>query len=209
MLQDLLFAARVWIEGEAFVARHSLGQETLLADLAGKSVAIVGNARSLAAGDAGAQIDGHDVVIRMHRAPMPDARSHGTRTTWLALGMPVPDDVIADRAPERLLWMAAKRKRIRRRLARHPGFYRHPVADWERLRAELGAPPSTGAMVIDLVARSQAARITLFGFDFFASLSASGRRTADQVPHDFAAEKARVDRLMAADGRLVLVRPKA
>lgn len=204
MLGETLFFAQVMLRGEPFLARLSAPQSALMEELEGRSVAIVGNARSLAAQRHGAAIDAHDIVIRMHRAPLPTPESHGTRTDWLALGMPVPQELIEARAPKRLLWMARKRKRVRRRIARHPGFYRHPVADWDALARELGAPPSTGALVTDLVQRSRAARITLFGFDFFASLSASGRRTAEQVPHDWAAERARVMRLMEEDGRLAL-----
>ncbi|MEJ6707606.1 MAG: hypothetical protein QNK92_02090 [Amylibacter sp.] len=59
-------------------------------------------------------------------------------------------------------------------------------------------------MLIDLAARSDAQKINLFGFDFFASLSLSGRRTAAQVPHDFSAEKRFVTKLMQNDARVVL-----
>ncbi|WP_286789889.1 glycosyltransferase family 29 protein, partial [Thioclava sp. UBA3469] len=69
---------------EAPLAALSVSQKALLGDLAGKSVALVGNARALAEGQAGAAIDAHDVVIRINRAPMPSAESHGTRTDWLA-----------------------------------------------------------------------------------------------------------------------------
>ena len=118
--------------------------------------------------------------------------------------MPVPQDLIVTRAPQHLLWMAAKRKRLRLRLACYPGFYLHPQQDWSGMKAHLGAPPSTGAMVIDLVARSHAARVELFGFDFFQSKSLSGRRTAQQVPHDFAAEAAYTAALLSKDTRFTL-----
>ena len=61
-------------------------------------------------------------------------------------------------------------------------------------------------MLIDLIARSDMARLDLYGFDFFASQSLSGRRTADQVPHDFDAEAAWADALIHADPRLHLNR---
>ena len=64
-------------------------------------------------------------------------------------------------------------------------------------------------MMIDLLARSPAAKITLYGFDFFTSLSLSGSRTAAQVPHDFAAERAFVDALLARDPRFSLRIPSA
>lgn len=165
---------------EAPLAALSVPQEALLRDLAGKTVALVGNARALTAG--GAQIDAADLVIRINRAPMPSAQSHGTRTDLLALATALPLADLIRLRPGRLLWMSPKRKRLSWATARSPGFYLHPLEDIARLAAALGAPPTTGLMMIDLLSRSQAARIDLWGFDFFASLSLSGRRTAAQVP---------------------------
>jgi len=201
-----LFTVRKWLRGEPYLQSFSCAPSDLDAALAGKSVSIVGNARSLSDTGFGAAIDQGDIVIRMHAAPQPSARSHGGKTDWLALAMPVSESLINQRDPKRLLWMSKKRKRLRRRFALRSGFYLHPMASWTRMRDALGAPPTTGAMLIDLVARSGAAKIDLFGFDFFASLSLSGRRRADQVPHDFAAEKAFVEALMARDPRISLNR---
>lgn len=190
------------LRNEAMIASLSVPQADLLAAVAGKSVALVGNARALAEGMQGAAIDGHDVVIRINRAPMPAAASHGTRTDWLALATSLP---AADRARlgrPRILWMSPKRKRLAHADAHSPGFYLHPLADYRRLAQQFGAPPTTGAMMIDLLARSDLSRLTLFGFDFFASHSLSGRRTADQVPHDFSAEARFVAALMAGDARI-------
>lgn len=188
-----------------FLLARTLRQEAPLAalshplDFDGQRVALVGNARSLAAG--GAQIDAAEVVIRINRAPMPSAQSHGTRTDMLALATSLGlRDLIRIR-PGRILWMSPKRKRLTWGLARSPGFYLHPQEDIARLARTLGAPPTTGLMMIDLLARSKAARVDLWGFDFFASLSLSGSRTAAQVPHDFAAEKAWVEALMDRDPR--------
>ena len=188
---------------EAPLAALSVSQAELLGDLAGKSVALVGNARALAAGDAGAEIDAHDVVIRINRAPMPNAHSHGTRTDWLALATSLNG---ADRAriqPGRILWMSHKRKRLDWHSAQSDGFYLHPLADYAALKTRLGAQPTTGVMLIDMLARSGLARLDLYGFDFFASLSLSGSRSADKVPHDFAAEAALVGNLIAQDSRII------
>lgn len=181
----------------------SVSQSALLGDLAGKTVALVGNARALAVGAAGPEIDAHDVVIRINRAPMPAPESHGTRTDWLALATALPH---ADRArigAGRYLWMSHKRKRLDWATATSPGFYLHPLAEYEALKAKLGAQPTTGAMLIEMLARSDLARLDLYGFDFFASLSLSGRRTAEKVPHDFAAEAALVGALLARDPRII------
>ena len=200
------FVLRKWLQGESYLSGFSASVDSLNQELSGKSVSIVGNARSLSDGTYGAAIDASDLVIRMHAAPLPEAGSHGTRTDWLALAMPVDEQIINDRDPSRLLWMAKKRKRVRRRFVDRKGFYLHPLAEWNRMRDTLSAPPTTGAMLIDLVARSKAGSINLFGFDFFASLSLSGRRTADQVPHDFGAEKEFVEDLLSRDDRTTLNR---
>ncbi|KEO60944.1 glycosyltransferase family 29 protein [Thioclava indica] len=188
---------------EAPLAALSVSPAEFLGDLAGKSVALVGNARALAAGDAGAEIDAHDVVIRINRAPMPSAQSHGTRTDWLALATSLPAVDRARIKPGRILWMSHKRKRLDWQSAQSDGFYMHPLADYEDLKSRLGAQPTTGVMLIDMLARSDLARLDLYGFDFFASLSLSGSRSADKVPHDFAAEAALVGDLIAQDSRII------
>ncbi|MBU2957177.1 glycosyltransferase family 29 protein [Paracoccus sp. 1_MG-2023] len=182
--------------------RMSLSQADLLAELRGRHVALVGNARALADKDQGARIDAADTVIRINRAPMPSARSHGTRTDWLALATRLDNADRARIAPGRILWMSPKRKRLDWTSASSDGFYLHPLDDYRALRGRFAAPPTTGAMMIELLMRSDLASLTLHGFDFFASLSLSGRRTAGQVPHDFAAERAMVETFMAQDDRL-------
>lgn len=187
---------------EAPLARMSVSQADLLADLAGKRVALVGNARALADERHGTAIDAHDVVVRINRAPMPSPDSHGTRTDWLALAVRLSPAERTRINPARTLWMSPKRKRLDWATANGAGFYLHPQMDYQSLRSRMGATPTTGAMLIDLFSHSEMAGMTLFGFDFFASLSLSGRRTASQVPHDFGAEARFVADLMAKDLRI-------
>ena len=203
MTQFRFLMART-LRQEAPLVRLSTPQASLLATLQGKSVALIGNARSLAGRTEGAAIDGADLVIRINRAPMPSALSHGSRTDWLALATSIGADDLDRIRPARLLWMSHKRKRLDWRIATSPGFYLHPLPDYQRLRDRLKAPPTTGLMMIDLLAASDLARLDLYGFDFFASLSLTGSRTADQVPHDFAAERAFAEALAARDGRIML-----
>ncbi|MBI1220636.1 MAG: hypothetical protein GC186_19050 [Rhodobacteraceae bacterium] len=191
---------------EAALARRSITRSSMLAAVAGRSVALVGNARSLAQGAAGDEIDAHDLVIRINRAPMPAAASHGTRTDWLALAVRMGAADLDRLNPRLTLWMSHKRKRLTWAVVRRR-FYLHRQDDIRRLWAELGAQPTTGLMLIDLLAGSEATRIDLYGFDFFQSLSLTGHRSAAQVPHDFAAERAAVEQLLAADPRFRLIRP--
>lgn len=187
---------------EAPLAALSVTRTDLFAELDGKRVALVGNARSLAERDEGFEIDAADLVIRINRAPMPASRTHGRRTDWLALATSIGAEDLQRIGASRILWMSHKRKRLPWSVATSPGFYLHPLGDWVALRDRLGAPPTTGAMMIDLLAASGLASLRLHGFDFFASLSLTGSRRADQVPHDFAAEKAFVERLMTEDDRV-------
>lgn len=189
---------------EALLQNLSIPQSDLLAQLQGKHIALIGNARALADGQSGAEIDRADLVIRINRAPMPAPTSHGTRCDWLALATRLNGADRARLAPSRVLWMSPKRKRLDWRTASSAGFYLHPLPDYLDLKARLGASPTTGAMMIDLLTRSDMGRLDLYGFDFFASLSLSGRRTAQDVPHDFSAESAWVQQLIQADRRITL-----
>ena len=192
---------------DTVLARSATPQADLFAELRGKQVALVGNARSLGLTAFGPAIAGADIVIRLNAAPMPAAASHGTRTDWIALSTPIPPATLAERAPNRVLWMTPKRKRLPHALATRSGFYLHPAPDHAALSATLHSRPTTGLMMIDLLARSPASRIDLFGFDFFASQSLSGGRTAAQVPHDFATERGFVEALVARDPRFCLNTP--
>ncbi len=204
-MNRLSFLLARTLRQEAPLAALSAPRESLLAELAGKRVALVGNARALAEQTHGAEIDAADLVIRINRAPMPDPASHGRRTDWLALATSIGADDLRRIGPKRILWMSHKRKRLSWRDAASPGFYLHPLPDHQRLRETLNAPPTTGAMLIDLCAASGLAELRLYGFDFFQSLSLTGSRRADQVPHDFAAERAFADALVARDRRVTIV----
>ncbi len=205
-MTPLRFIAARLLRDEGMLRQLSVPQADLLAALNGKTVALVGNARALAGSRRGAEIDAHDVVIRINLAPMPDAASHGTRTDWLGLAVRLPRAERARIAPARILWMSHKRKRLDYTSAHSPGFYLHPLTDYEALKDQLSATPTTGAMLIDLLLRSDLARLDLYGFDFFASQSLSGSRSAEQVPHDFSSEAGWVDGLLKTDPRLHLHR---
>jgi hypothetical protein len=203
----LRFLMACLTNNEVVLTGFSLAPDVLFDDLRGRTVALVGNARSLAGTASGPDIDSADLVIRINGAPIPAVRSHGTRTDWLAMSVPTEAATIAARSPRRILWMTPKRKRLPWSLARDPRFVLAPARWHADLAGRLGHRPTTGLMLIDLVARSDARTCTLFGFDFFASQSLSGRRTAKEVPHDFPAEAAFVAALAARDPRFITSRP--
>lgn len=190
---------------ERGLQRLSCPEVEIAAALSGKSVALIGNARRSSPPQQGAMIEAADLVIRINSAPIPSTESHGKRTDILALAVRISPTDLNRIKPARIFWMSHKRKRLPFGVAQTPGFFLPPLAAYDRLKALLGAPPSTGLMLIDLLARSQARDVTLYGFDFFASLSLSGRRTAAQVPHDFAAERRFVEALLEKDPRFHLI----
>ena len=188
--------------------RPPLSQASLLAQLDGKTVAIVGNAYSLSEKSFGAEIDSHDVVIRFNGAGIPDVRSHGRRADWMATGIPFTPEMARAYGVKAVLWMSPNRKNLPPWMSRRAiaDFYVHRPQESDRLAAELGVSrPSSGAMIIDLVLRNQRVKaVSLYGFDFFATLSYSGGHTAATAPHDFAKERRFVEALAARDQRLSL-----
>lgn len=202
-MNRLTFLIARTLKREAVLAGMGLALPAVLARLTGR-VALVGNARSLADRAYGPEIDRADLVIRINRAPMPSASSHGTRTDVLALAVGIDADSLRVLNPALTLWMSHKRKRLPWHVARRPGFALPPVDAFGRLKAQIGAPPTTGLLMIDLLARSPASHVTLYGFDFFSSQSLTGSRTAAQVPHDFVTERGFVEGLIARDPRFIL-----
>jgi len=202
------FAIAKLFRDEKNLAELSDTPQDICEELRDKSVALVGNARSLSQSQLGPLIDQADIIIRINTSPIPDIKSHGQRTTWIATSTPLTPEVITARSPQRVLWMTSKRKRLPWSLACRAGFYLHPVGQHHKLIAEMGCRPTTGVLVLDMLRRAPVHAVTIFGFDFFASLSLSGARTATQVPHDFATEKKWVDQLYSADNRFTLMKPK-
>jgi hypothetical protein len=186
-----------------------LSREALLAELDGKSVALVGNARSLSEQAHGADIDAHDVVVRFNGAIIPHTRTHGTRTTWVATGVPFTSGTARARGVQKVLWLPPSRKNLSAWMVRRKDadLYLHAPSSFARLAQEIGSErPSSGAVMIDLIlSNPKVKQVSLYGFDFFASRSYSGDHTLQSTPHDFTKERAWVDRQAARDARLKLI----
>lgn len=183
---------------------HGITEASLFAHLAGRSVAIVGNAHRLRDAALGQEIDDCDIVVRLNRAPIITATSHGIRTDWIATSVDIPQELLAIRGADHVLWMSPGYKRLPEWLRRWPKTYFITQRDRDDMTNRLGARPSTGFSVIDLIRRSPAARIYLYGFDFFESQSFSGHRLGETSPHNFAAERLAVLDLIEKDPRFTL-----
>lgn len=204
LYDKLRFRLAAWQNDDAVLGRGAAPLAELLQEMTGKRIAIVGNARALARTDHGALIDGCDLVIRINRAPMPRATSHGTQTNWLSLATSLSQVQFEQLGAQRLIWMSHKRKRLKYWMAQTFGFTLFSQARYRDLKARLNAQPTTGALLIDFATQSKAAEVHLFGFDFFASQSLSGSRNAAQTPHDFDAEAKWANALITDDPRLTL-----
>lgn len=137
-------------------------------NLQGCSVALIGNAQSIFAAHHGAEIDSHDIVVRMNAGWVIDAGCQGSRTDILCLSMGLDRATVQEKfGSPAVFWMTPKRRVMHASLKRY-GVYYYPKRCWRNLRKELsGSRPSTGAMAVDLFCRKLAVgNLTLYGFDF-------------------------------------------
>lgn len=149
----------------------------------GKSVAIVGNAKSIFGKLQGDEIDSHDVIIRFNKGFLYEPKSQGTRTDIVILACLIRED-------ERLGYHA-KYVINRSRSYQNPANFTISNEDRQQLRDMLGSQPSTGFMAIDLCRYAEAKSIDLYGFDFEATptfYNPYGYKTQ----HDYSEEKKRV-----------------
>ena len=160
-------------------------------------VALVGNASSLRDTAYGEAIDSADCVVRINQGafvPL-DATSTGKRTDAVLI-------TLNGNAIEKA-WMYAKCRRVAhtvvamspkkrtvlgRDLATLISVY--PQEWHQELHTTLGARPSTGAMAIDLLARTVETvdNIDVYGFDFWGSPT-TYTGIAQAAPHDPVAEE--------------------
>jgi hypothetical protein len=174
--------------------RERRGLQPLLDSLAGKSVAIVGNATSLLSHQHGALIDGHDIVARMNMGFPIDPAAQGTRfDLWCFSNYRATRQVPEGFVPPPAVWMSPRFRDIPADVGK---CYFYPDSYWRRLRRLFGARPSVGVMTIDLVCHASPRQVTVIGFDFNRTKSFYENRT-EPSPHDFVAEARYVTDLVA------------
>ncbi len=174
----------------------------------GRSVAIVGNARSLLATQSGDEIDRNDIIIRLNKGFVIDPLAQGRRTDMVGLTPELTEEETTARfQPGHFLMLIPK--------MRHYAFRRpdsiaktlfYPWRWWFADRNLIGRRPSSGFMMISWLVRLGAARqITLYGFDF--GQSGTYYNPANyKTPHNFAREGEIIQRWAKA-GRLTIVSP--
>lgn len=196
----------LWQAPWGFFFKLTRNSDAMLgAMIAGRSVAVVGNAKSLLDTDFGPLIDAHDVVIRLNKGFVVDATAQGSRTDLVGITPELTEDETASRfTPQAFVMLTPKMRHYAFKRAeniRRTIFYawRYWLAD----RTLIGRRPSSGYMMISYLLRlDRAVSITLYGFDFGATqtyYNPDGYRT----PHDYAAERA-IILDWAAQGRLTI-----
>ncbi|MBL8580121.1 MAG: glycosyltransferase family 29 protein [Mesorhizobium sp.] len=188
---------------KACLGRYA-SQGDLFGEVRGKSISVVGNARSLGAGNHGQEIDSHDLVVRFNKAPIFSVQSSGTRTDWIATGIALDDGFIKRRGVKRVLWLSPFRRELTPSMVRDRSLFLEPRQNHHRLTKLLGRRPSSGLILLDLLSISQCGRVDIYGFDFFKSRSLSGHATAETADHNFSAEREFVSHLCRRDDRFVL-----
>ena len=151
-----------------------------LYEITGKSVAIVGNAKSLFDKKYGEEIDKHDVVIRFNKGFPNNDEIQGKKTTivMLACELSKPD----------IQFYNAKY------IIRRSKFYENQVnftisnEDRYLLCERLGSQPSTGFIAIDMCLTANAKSIDLYGFDFEKTPTFYNTENY-QTQHDYKSEE--------------------
>lgn len=165
--------------------------------IGGRTVSVVGNAASLLASRHGELIDS-GCVLRMNAGVPVDQTAQGrnvdihcfsarpnldrnmqqARRRWLLR----PSSSYFDRALS--IWMSPQL----REQCEDSGQLFYPLALFNQLADELGAPPSVGAMALHMLFCLTEAEVRVFGFDFKESPSFYRKRD-NKGPHDWAAER--------------------
>lgn len=151
-----------------------------LYEITGKSVAIVGNAKSLFDKKYGEEIDNHDVVIRFNKGFPNNKESQGEKTTIVMLACEISK-------PDREFYKA---KYIITRSKFYENNADFVISNKDRylLAEKLGSQPSTGFIAIDMCLTAGAKSIDLYGFDFEKTptfYNSEGYKTQ----HDYKKEK--------------------
>jgi hypothetical protein len=168
-------------------------------DIAGKTVAVVGNARSLLAAAHGAAIDAHDLVLRMNRGLPAAAGAQGRRTDILAFAtFDGVADIHESFGARWHVWMSPKGRDAAPRSRLPPMTEFYDLDRWQALHDRLGSRPSVGAMVLDHLSAKGPQGVTVFGFDFKRS-DTFYQQTQHIGPHDYRSEEALCEQLVRAN----------
>lgn len=185
--------------GKAWIYRHSMTEIELFSRLDGKSVALVGNARALIETCQGSEIDAFDIVIRMNKAPGLGSAGSGSKIDWIATSGQTQHDVLPT-----VLWVGRRVRKVPYDLLVSGRLFVYSSVRRGALSETLTARASTGVMTVELLLRSPARSVDLFGFDFYESRSLSGEQTLETAPHAYGEERKWIMARLVETTRLTL-----
>lgn len=178
---------------------------------AGSRVAIIGNAASQFGRGLGAEIDGHDLVVRLNYGAIRDRRDQGSRTDLLGCSDPkITLSFIRETfQPRAVAWLTSKAPSAEFFDDDGLPVYVNTEQNWAgAARFVEPARPSSGALAAHLFRVTLGCeQVTLYGFDFFTSPTFYHRRSwrfwrrKKPLPHAGDAEQ----RMMQSLG--ILTRP--
>ena len=172
----------------------------------GKSIAIVGNSPKLAQASHGAEIDGHDIVLRLKRCPIIDIDSYGERTDWFATAVDFDMNLFRNRDPSLFLWLSFRKHPPLKILNLGCPVYCAGRKDQKRGADKLDAPPSIGFTAVDLILSLPARAVTIYGFDGMKTASLSSQFTRQStVIHDHTDEMDVIEQMAREHGRTRIV----
>ncbi|WP_208998137.1 glycosyltransferase family 29 protein [Pseudovibrio sp. FO-BEG1] len=184
-------------------------KQQLKDDIAGKRIAVVGNARSLSQKQYGSEIDAHDLVIRLNRGAIPHTSSHGQKLSWVASCMSVPKSFVYSKQVQRIIWTrATSRFSLPQWLTKHTDIvYLMQKSELKRFLARTTGKTSTGFMLLCLLEELGGYdQIDIYGFDFFETATNTNHIEIDKAhqDHNYELEKEYLQKWMARDPRVSL-----
>jgi hypothetical protein len=160
-------------------------------------VALIGNAESLFSKTYGAEIDSHDVVVRLNKAAMLYDRfdvekSHGTKThVWMFWRTAEYNNKfnLIDKSIKKMHMGHQDRHRINMMEVDHV----YPNSLYTPLKKIAGKHnnPTTGFMAIDYILNCEPELLSIYGFDWkeTPTFTDPDRKKEKMCPHDFETEK--------------------
>lgn len=169
----------------------------------GKSIAIVGNAQSLFTQKRAAEIDAHDIVVRMNKSVLAEPSVQaviGFRCdiyTASGVGL-VPLEYHRTQQPQTCYYMTTRKRETA------PTYFNFfPEEMWEELQRELclnkdeEARPSTGIMTIYMILKTvKYKQVDIYGFDFWNTKTFYNPTLSVAATHNPSYEKEYVEKLL-------------
>ena len=199
----------LWQAPRGAVLKHTRNSDKILnTHIAGKSIAVVGNAQSLFDAEFGTEIDAHDIVIRLNKGFVKSPLAQGHRTDFWGLTPELSEAEMQDQFdPKVILFLIPKLRHLRIYRPQNVAkllFYARRY--WLQDRNLIGRRPSSGFMAISYLLRLDAAKsITLYGFDFGATGTYYNPNDY-KTPHNYARE-AKIILGWEREGRIKIMRP--